>query len=121
MTQSRLAILGMLLAIVSNTVFAQQHPIHHTSNPSTHPASTASTAEPGTKTAAPDPEITAALKQISADRIRHTIEKLVSFRTRLTISPATPEAISGGRGVGAAREWIRYEFQRSSDACGGCL
>ena len=73
------------------------------------------------KTAAPDPAIAAALKQISADHARHTIEKLVSFHTRLTISPATPSAIAAGRGVGAAREWIRSEFQRYSDACGGCL
>jgi Peptidase family M28 len=121
MTQSRLAILGMLLAIVPNTVFAQQHPIHHTSNPPTRSASVASTVEPGMKTAAPDPDIAAALKQISADRIRHTIEKLVSFHTRLTISPATPQATAAGHGVGAAREWIRSEFQRYSDACGGCL
>lgn len=121
MIQSRLAILGMLLTIVPNTVFAQQPPIHHTSNPTPYPASVASTAEPGMKTAAPDPAIAAALKQISPDRIRHTIEKLVSFHTRLTISPATPEAIAAGRGVGAAREWIRSDFQRYSDACGGCL
>ncbi len=120
MIQSRLAILGMLFAIVPNAVFAQQHPIHHTSNPPPHPLS-AATAEPGMQTAAPDPEIAAALKQISPDRIRRTIEKLVSFHTRLTISPATPEAIAAGRGVGAAREWIRSEFQRYSDACGGCL
>jgi hypothetical protein len=67
------------------------------------------------------PEIEAAMKDVSAARLKANIEKLVSFGTRLTISPATPEDIKAGRGIGAAREWIRSEFQRYSDACGGCL
>ncbi len=121
MIQSRSAILGMLLLLLPSTVFAQQQAIHHTSSQNTHPAATASIVDPGMKTAAPDPAIAAALKQISAEHIRHTIDKLVSFHTRLTISPATPGAIAAGRGIGAAREWIRSEFQRYSDACGGCL
>ncbi len=121
MIQPRSAIFGMLLLLLSSTIFAQQQAIHHTSSQNTHPAATASMVDPGMKTAAPDPAIAAALKQISADHARRTIEKLVSFHTRLTISPATPSAIAAGRGVGAAREWIRSEFQRYSDACGGCL
>jgi Zn-dependent M28 family amino/carboxypeptidase len=121
MIQSRSAILGMLLLLFPGAVFAQQQAIHHTSSQISHPAATASMVDPGIKTSAPDPTIATALKQISADHARHTIEKLVSFHTRLTISPATPGAIAAGRGVGAAREWIRSEFQRYSDACGGCL
>ena len=121
MIQSRSAILGMLLLISPYTTFAQQHGIHSTSAQSSRPATTSGSVDPGIKTAPPDAQITAALKQISAERIRHTIEKLVSFHTRLTISPATAQAISAGHGVGAAREWIRSEFQRYSDACGGCL
>ncbi len=121
MMQSRSAIFGMLLLLLPCIVFAQQHATHHTSSQNSHPAAAASVVDPGMKMAAPDPAIAAALKQISADHARHTIEKLVSFRTRLTISPATPGAIAAGRGVGAAREWIRSEFQRYSDACGGCL
>ena len=68
-----------------------------------------------------DPQIAAALKQISADRIRANIEKLVSFGTRLTISAQDPASVTGGRGVGAAREWIKSEFERYSKDCGGCL
>jgi hypothetical protein len=70
---------------------------------------------------AADPQIAAALKQISADRIRANIEKLVSFGTRLTISAQDPASVTGGRGVGAAREWIKSEFERYSKDCGGCL
>jgi Peptidase family M28 len=69
----------------------------------------------------PDPAIAAALKEVSADRIQENIEKLVSFGTRLTISAQDPAAIAAGRGVGAAREWIKSEFERYSKDCGGCL
>ena len=68
-----------------------------------------------------DPQIAARLKQISAQRIRANIEKLVSFGTRSTISTQDPAAIPSSRGIGAAREWIKSEFERYSKDCGGCL
>jgi len=71
--------------------------------------------------AAADTDIASALHEVSAQRIQATIEKLVSFRTRLTISAADPEAIASGRGIGAAREWIKSEFERYSKDCGGCF
>jgi hypothetical protein len=70
---------------------------------------------------AADPQIAAALRQISAQRIQANIEKLVSFGTRLTISAQDPASIAAGRGIGAAREWIKSEFERYSRDCGGCL
>jgi hypothetical protein len=68
-----------------------------------------------------DPKIAAALEQISAQRIQANIEKLVSFGTRLTISAQDPASIAAGHGIGAAREWIKAEFERYSKDCGGCL
>jgi hypothetical protein len=68
-----------------------------------------------------DPQIAAALKQISAQRIQANIEKLVSFGTRLTLSAQDPASIAAGHGIGAAREWIKAEFERYSKDCGGCL
>src|SRR5438270_7273064 len=68
-----------------------------------------------------DPKIKAALQQISADHVQSDIDKLVSFQTRSTISPQDPASISSGRGIGAAREWIKAEFERYSRDCGGCL
>ena len=68
-----------------------------------------------------DSRIAAALKDISSARIRANIEKLVSFGTRSTLSAQDPAAISAGRGIGAAREWIKSEFERYSKDCGGCL
>jgi hypothetical protein len=68
-----------------------------------------------------DAGIAAALTKISPARIQADIEKLVSFGTRSTISAQDHAAISAGRGVGAAREWIKAEFERYSKDCGGCL
>jgi hypothetical protein len=72
-------------------------------------------------TAQPDLRIAAALQQISAPRIQANIEKLVSFQTRLTISAQDPASIEAGHGIGAAREWIKSEFERYARDCGGCL
>jgi len=68
-----------------------------------------------------DARISTALQQVSADRIRANIEKLVSFGTRSTISAQDPASIAAGHGIGAAREWIKSEFERYSKDCGGCL
>jgi hypothetical protein len=68
-----------------------------------------------------DPKIAAALKGVSTERIRASIEKLVSFGTRLTLSAQDPASIAAGHGIGAAREWIQSEFERYSKDCGGCL
>jgi hypothetical protein len=76
---------------------------------------------PGAEKLPADPQIAAALKQVSAQRIQANIEKLVSFQTRLTLSAQDPESIKAGRGIGAAREWIKSEFERYSQDCGGCL
>jgi hypothetical protein len=70
---------------------------------------------------AADGRISAALQQVSAEHIRANIEKLVSFGTRSTISAQDPAAIAAGRGIAAAREWIKAEFERYSKDCGGCL
>src|SRR5579871_5433653 len=68
-----------------------------------------------------DPKIAGALKQISAQRIQATIDKLVSFGNRSTLSAQDPASIEAGHGIGAGREWIKSEFERYSKDCGGCL
>ena len=68
-----------------------------------------------------DRDIAEAIQQVSADHIRQTIEKLVSFQNRSTISAQDLESIKAGKGIGAAREWIKAEFERYSKDCGGCL
>ncbi len=68
-----------------------------------------------------DPAIVDALRQISAQRIQQTIEKLVSFSTRATLSVNNPDAATSDKGIVAARKWIKSEFERYSADCGGCL
>ena len=54
---------------------------------------------------------------VSADRIESDVRRLVSFGTRHTLS----DTVSDSRGIGAARRWIKAEFDQISEACGGCL
>src|SRR3954452_15864587 len=71
--------------------------------------------------AAPPPSTDAKLRAIvapvSAAQLRSNVEKLVSFGTRHTLSSQTDPK----RGIGAALEWSRGEFQRYSATCGNCL
>jgi Zn-dependent M28 family amino/carboxypeptidase len=64
-----------------------------------------------------DPRIHDIIAGVSADRLESDIRKLVSFGTRHTLS----DTLSGTRGIGAARRWIKAEFDRISADCGGCL
>jgi hypothetical protein len=70
---------------------------------------------------AADARVSAALGGVSAERIRASIEKLASFGTRATLSAQDPASIAAGRGIGAAREWIKAEFERYARDCRGCL
>jgi len=54
---------------------------------------------------------------VSARRIESDIRKLVSFGTRHTAS----DTVSAARGIGAARRWIKAQFDSIGEACGGCL
>lgn len=53
----------------------------------------------------------------SAQRIEQDIRALVGFGTRNTLS----DTLSETRGIGAARRWIKAEFDKISADCGGCL
>src|SRR6516165_8848654 len=55
----------------------------------------------------PDPDLRALLRQIDSDRIKATIEKLVSFGTRHTASSQTDPV----RGIGAATAWVYGQLQ----------
>jgi Peptidase family M28 len=68
-----------------------------------------------------DPQIKAALREISSGQIQGDMEKLVSFQTRSTISAQDAASITAGRGIGAAREWIKSKLERYSRDCAGCL
>jgi hypothetical protein len=67
-----------------------------------------------------DPAIAAALSQVSQARIRQTIEKLVGFGTRSTLSSMQTD-LPAGQGITAAADWIFSQFEEISKECGGCL
>jgi hypothetical protein len=80
----------------------------HTSIAAQKPAPPAAAAVSGP--ADTDARIAALLANISEQRMRQLLEKLVSFGTRNTLSSTD----SPTRGIGAARQWILEEMQRSS-------
>jgi Zn-dependent M28 family amino/carboxypeptidase len=55
------------------------------------------------------------VREVSAKNIKATIETLVSFGTRNTLSDTTSET----RGIGAARRWLKSEFERYAQASHG--
>ena len=64
-----------------------------------------------------DVRIYAIVDSVSPERLESDVVNLVSFGTRNTYS----DTLSQTRGIGAARRWIKAEFDRVSDACSGCL
>ena len=64
-----------------------------------------------------DPRIHAIVTAVSAQHIEADIRRLVGFGTRHTLS----DTLSETRGIGAARRWVKAEFERISAACGRCL
>lgn len=57
------------------------------------------------------------INSVSADRIEKDITTLANFGTRHTLS----DTISQTRGIGAARRWIKSEFEKISSDCNNCL
>lgn len=53
----------------------------------------------------------------SPDRVEADIRQLAGYGTRNTMSDTTSDT----RGIGAARRWIKAEYDKISAACGGCL
>ncbi len=53
----------------------------------------------------------------SPAKLRTSVETLVAFRTRHTLSTTTDPK----RGIGAARDWTAAQFKSIGQACGGCI
>ena len=87
-----LRLLGVLVSIPPGTIIAQA-------------------------TSTVDARIDQIIRSVSAERIEADIRTLVGFGTRHTLS----DTLSDTRGIGAARRWVKREFEVISAACGGCL
>ena len=57
------------------------------------------------------------IENISAQRIESDVRTLANFETRNTFS----DTVSNKRGIGAARRWIKSEFDLISKECNNCL
>lgn len=69
------------------------------------------------KTEIRDPQITTMLNEVSATNLETLIRKMVSFHTRHTLS----DTLSKTKGIGAARSWIKSEFEKYAAESGGKL
>ncbi len=68
-------------------------------------------------TAQTDQKIYDIINNVSANRIKKDIKTLTEFGTRNTFS----DTISNTRGIGAARRWIKSEFETISKDCNNCI
>ncbi|WP_299668012.1 M28 family metallopeptidase [uncultured Polaribacter sp.] len=64
-----------------------------------------------------DSKIYQIIENVSADRIKADVKTLTEFGTRNTFS----DTISNNRGIGAARRWIKSEFESISKNCNNCI
>jgi len=67
-----------------------------------------------------DKQIAAALREVSAEKIKTNIETLVAFKNRNTTS-STESDLPAGTGVLAAADWLKSQLGNYGQACGGCL
>jgi Zn-dependent M28 family amino/carboxypeptidase len=77
----------------------------------------AALATPAFAADSPDTQLAAIADAVDAQALHATIEKLVGFGTRHTLS----DTVSATRGIGAARRWAQARFEAISRECGGCL
>lgn len=69
------------------------------------------------QTPSPELRIYDIINAVSAERIEADITTLANFGTRNTFS----DTVSNTRGIGAARRWIKKEFETISKNCSNCL
>lgn len=62
-----------------------------------------------------DAEVASIVSEVSAANIAGIVNRLAGFGTRHTLSDTTSDT----RGIGAARRWIRSEFERYAEAASG--
>jgi hypothetical protein len=64
-----------------------------------------------------DAALASLIREISPAEIRTTVQALVGFGTRHTMS----DTLSDTRGIGASRRYLHKRFSEISAECGGCL
>lgn len=69
------------------------------------------------RTESRDANISTMVDEVSSNNLTQIVKKLVSFQTRHTLS----DTLSKTTGIGAARTWIKSEFEKYGSASGGRL
>ncbi|MBC2845835.1 M28 family peptidase [Winogradskyella flava] len=64
-----------------------------------------------------DQKIYDIIDAVSEERLRNDVKTLANFGTRHTLS----DTLSDTRGIGAARRWIKKQFDNISNDCNDCL
>lgn len=64
-----------------------------------------------------DQKIYDIIDAVSEERIKNDVKTLADFGTRHTLS----DTVSQTRGIGAARRWIKSEFDKIDKGCSNCL
>ncbi|APY09335.1 peptidase M28 [Winogradskyella sp. J14-2] len=64
-----------------------------------------------------DSKLYSIIDSISVERLKQDVKTLADFGTRHTLS----DTVSETRGIGAARRWIKAEFDNISKDCNSCL
>lgn len=72
---------------------------------------------PAAAQTAPAPLLRELTEEVRPAELRATLERLVGFGTRHTLS----DTVSDTRGIGAARRWVQARFAAIGRDCGGCL
>ncbi|HKW75972.1 MAG TPA: M28 family peptidase [Terriglobales bacterium] len=109
--------IGLLMLPASEAVAQNKKPVRKPARAKSAGKPTAS----GPASLAKQDVVVHVIHDVSPQQVQQTIERLVSFGTRNTLSVNNPGAATSDKGIVAARNWIRQEFERYSQACGGCL
>ncbi len=121
---NKLIIISIALLMLASTYAVAQKPAAKKSSSSAVPKNTEkkkTEKTPARSKRERDPAINQIIKDVSPQRVQQTIEKLVSFGTRSTLSVNNPDAATSNQGIVAARNWIKSEFEHISSECNGCL
>ncbi len=110
-------LIALLMLSGSEAVAQNKKPAHKAAKASPAAKSSANRSTPLGK----EDAVVHIIHDVSPQQVEQTIKKLVSFGTRNTLSVNNPDAATSDQGIVAARNWIRQEFERYSQACGGCL
>jgi hypothetical protein len=114
-------LIALLMLAASSAVAQKSGQKPRAQKPRNSTAQPAQAKNPAVSKRERDPAIVQIIKDVSAQHVKEIDEKLVSFGNRSTLAVNNPDAATSTKGIVAARNWIKAEFERISAECNGCL